>query len=124
MTKKILIVLTSHPRSEDSLGGWFLNELAHPYNIFKNEGYEIVLASTNGGEAPLDPWSIQVATKLNDSESLEFFEAESSLWKNTIPLSEFLGKASEYDAIFYPGGDGPTFDLATSETNQKLIAEF
>ncbi|KAH8920822.1 DJ-1/PfpI family protein [Atractiella rhizophila] len=122
-SKKILIVLTSHPRSDISLGGWFLPELAHPYNVFKQAGYQMSFASIKGGEAPLDPWSIEVSTDQKDTESLEFLKTE-SVWKNTVQLKEFLGRAQEYDAVFYAGGSGPIFDLAIDATSQKIITEF
>ncbi|KAH8916139.1 class I glutamine amidotransferase-like protein [Atractiella rhizophila] len=124
MSKKVLVVLTSHPHTDDSLGGWFLPELAHPYNVFKKAGYEMTFASPKGGEAPLDSWSIELSTQGKDGESLEFLEKNEHVWKNTTALSEFTGKSGEYDAIFYPGGHGPIFDLAVDEISQKLIAEF
>ncbi|KAH8922643.1 class I glutamine amidotransferase-like protein [Atractiella rhizophila] len=124
MTKKILIVLTSHPHTDDSLGGWFLPELAHPYNVFKKAGYSLTFASPKGGEAPLDWFSIDFSKQQKDSESLEFLEKNEQVWKTTKVLSEFSGKSGEYDAIFYPGGHGPVFDLAVDETSKKLITEF
>jgi putative intracellular protease/amidase len=59
-----------------------------------------------------------------DEESVKFLNTKQDLWMQTRPLKEFLGKAAEYDAIFYPGGHGPMFDLVNDETSIKLIQEF
>lgn len=56
--------------------------------------------------------------------SSKFLQTKESAWKNTAKLSDFLGHAKEYEAIFYVGGHGPMFDLATDETSHKLINEF
>jgi putative intracellular protease/amidase len=59
-----------------------------------------------------------------DEESVKFLNEKKQVWEQTTPLKEFLGKSSEYDAIFYPGGHGPMFDLVNDETSIKLIEEF
>lgn len=122
-TPKVLVVLTSH-RELGKTGkptGWYLPEFAHPYDVLKEAGVEMTVASPAGGEAPLDPGSVQMFKE--DASSVAFLKQE-HLWKNTEKLDKFVGKADEFDAIFYPGGHGPMFDLATDATSQKLIAEF
>lgn len=78
-------------------------ELAHPYDVLAPHA-EIIIASPAGGEAPLDPSSVE-ATK-NDKASVDFLNNKQSLWKNTEKLSNFVGRAKEFDAIFYVGGHG------------------
>lgn len=83
---------------------------------------EIDVASPKGGIAPLDPSSVE--TFKEDTESVEFYEKKKEIWENTKRLEEFKGKAAQFDAIFYPGGHGPMFDLVNDETSIKLIEEF
>ncbi|KAK0641743.1 DJ-1/PfpI family protein [Cercophora newfieldiana] len=124
MAPKILIILTSH----DKLGttgkptGWFLPELAHPYDEFTSAGFEIATASPAGGIAPLDPGSIEMFKE--DPSSVAFLQNHKSVWENTDKLSDYLGRADEFDAVFVPGGHGPMFDLAVDPVSQKVIAEF
>lgn len=123
-TKKILIVLSSHDKLANTgkPTGWFLPELAHPYFEFQDAGVEMTIASPLGGTAPLDPLSIKMFE--NDEHSIKFLNENKSVWENTAKVSTFLGKADEFDAIFYPGGHGPMFDLAVDEQSQQLVAEF
>lgn len=80
------------------------------------------VASPKGGEAPLDPNSVEMFK--TDQSSMEFLEKKKHVWQNTAKLASFLGKADQFDAIFYPGGHGPMFDLPVDADSQKLIAEF
>jgi putative intracellular protease/amidase len=122
MAPKILFVLTSHNKlgNLDKPTGWYLPELAHPYHVLHNKA-EIVVASPKGGEAPLDPSSIEAA---KDDVSVNFLNNDQQVWKNTQKLDTFLGKAKDFDAIFYVGGHGPMFDLVDDPTSQQLIKEF
>jgi len=118
---KVLVVLTSHDKLlNGDPTGWYLPELAHPYYVL-SPTYDLVFASPKGGEAPLDPGSVEAFKE--DAESTKFL-AEVDAWKNTKPLSEFVGKAKEFAAIFFPGGHGPVFDLPVDKDAQALIAEF
>ncbi|KAF7864059.1 hypothetical protein EAF04_007024 [Stromatinia cepivora] len=119
---KVLFVLTSHDKMGNSgkPTGWYLPEFAHPYDILAPHT-QITIASVLGGASPLDPASIEAS---KDDVSVNFLKTQESLWKNTAPLSDFVGKAAEFDAIFYVGGHGPMFDLAHNETSQKIISEF
>jgi len=123
MQPKILVVLTSTDKIEsiNHPTGWYLPELAHPYDVLAARA-EIVVASPKGGVAPLDPSSAE--TFKEDPSSKNFLENHKSVWENTKPLSEFVGRASEFDAIFYPGGHGPMFDLVTDKDSIALIEEF
>ncbi|GAB7366190.1 hypothetical protein MBLNU230_g7750t1 [Neophaeotheca triangularis] len=101
--------------------GWYLPEFAHPY--YKMEGKaDMTIASPKGGEAPLDPSSVEMFKE--DAEAQKFLNEKESLWKNTQKLSNFVGKAKDFDAVFYVGGHGPMFDLATDSQSQELIREF
>jgi putative intracellular protease/amidase len=119
---QILFVLTSHNKlgNLDKPTGWYLPELAHPYHVLRNKA-TITVASPKGGEAPLDPSSIEAA---KDDVSVNFLKNDEQVWKTTQKLSDFIGKAKDFDAIFYVGGHGPMFDLANDPTSQQLIKEF
>ncbi|KAK5127601.1 hypothetical protein LTR85_006941 [Meristemomyces frigidus] len=123
MPAQILFVLSSHEKVEgppDVFTGWFLPELAHPYGVLSPHS-KIVIVSLKGGEAPLNGVSIEMAP---DAESRKFLEEKKHLWKNTEKLETFVGKAEEFDAIFFVGGGGPMFDLADSSTSHQVIREF
>ncbi len=118
---KILMVLTSH----DQLGntgrktGFWLEEFAAPYYVLSDAGAEITLASPAGGQPPLDPKSAEAdfltdATRRFDADA----QAQAAL-ANTLKLSGI--KADEYDALFYPGGHGPLWDLAEDPQSIALI---
>lgn len=118
---KILIVLTSH----DELGntglktGFWLEELAAPYYEFKAAGADIVLASPRGGQPPLDPKSNSEAFR---TEATRRFEADAhamAALASTAPLAEVSHEG--FDAVFYPGGHGPLWDLAEDPNSVKLI---
>jgi putative intracellular protease/amidase len=105
MAPKVLFVLSSHSElgNTGKKTGWYLPEFAHPY--YKLEGKaDITIASPKGGEAPLDPSSVEMFK--SDAESSKFLQEKESLWKNTQKLGSFLGKADEFDAVFYVGGHG------------------
>ncbi|KAI1390328.1 ThiJ/PfpI family protein [Hypoxylon trugodes] len=128
MTPKVLIVLTSFGDILDSTGksvrqtGWYLPELAHPYEILSGKA-ELVIASPKGGVAPLDPNSLQPWVQ-DDESSANFFNTKKAVWENTAKILDFLGRADEFEAIFYPGGHGPMFDLAINQDSIALISEF
>ncbi len=118
---KILMVLTSH----DKLGntgektGFWLEEFASPYYVFKDAGAEVTLASPLGGQPPLDPKS---DTPDFQTEATRRFKADSMAQKdlsNTLKLSEVA--AADFDTVFYPGGHGPLWDLAQDSSSIALI---
>lgn len=121
---KILMVLTSH----DQLGntgkptGFWLEEFAAPYYVFKDAGAEITLASPKGGQPPIDPKSDDPA---NQTEAMERFKEDASAKKelaNTARLADV--KADGFDAVFYPGGHGPMWDLVNDSNSIALIEDF
>jgi putative intracellular protease/amidase len=124
MNKKILMVLTSHDKLGDTGNktGFWVEEFAAPYYVFKDAGLDITLASPLGGQPPIDPSSemddfVTDATKRFDEDA----ETKQQL-ANTVVLSSV--NEADYDAIFYPGGHGPLWDLATDATSIKLIEDF
>jgi putative intracellular protease/amidase len=126
MTKNILIVLTSTPKipSSGKPTGWYLPELAHPYEVFRSHKYLVTLTSPRGGEAPLDPSSVEAWTQ--DTSAFNFLSSKAGLWGNTLPFNvvDPVEAARDYDAIFFPGGHGPMFDLATDDHSIALVREF
>lgn len=121
---KILMVLTSH----DQLGntgqktGFWLEEFASPYYVFKDAGAVITLASPKGGQPPLDPKSSAPDAQ---TESTHRFNNDSAVQKalaNTLKLQDV--DADDFDALFYPGGHGPLWDLAEDVHSVALIEKF
>ena len=118
---KILIVLTSHDRLGDTgkKTGFWLEEFAAPYYVFKDAGVDVVLASPKGGQPPLDPKSDEPDAQ---TEATERFRADAQAQQalaNTRRLGEL--QPADYDAVFYPGGHGPLWDLANDPDSIALI---
>ena len=121
---KILMVLTSHDQLGDTglKTGFWLEEFAAPYYVFKDAGAEVVLASPAGGQPPLDPKS-----ELPDfqTDMTHRFNADPEAQRalaSTVKLDSVSSK--DFDAVFYPGGHGPLWDLAESRTSIELIQSF
>ncbi|RTE84396.1 hypothetical protein BHE90_001042 [Fusarium euwallaceae] len=122
--QKLLVVLTSQdvlPTRANMKTGWYLPELVHPYNDLAPH-VDLVMASPKGGEAPIDPYSVEDAK--DDEACQAFLKEKEHTWKNTQKLESFLGKSDEYIGIFFVGGHGPMFDLAVDSTSHALIREF
>ena len=124
MAKTVLMVLTSHDRLGDTgqKTGFWLEEFAAPYYVFKDAGIDITLASPKGGQPPLDPKS-----DLPDSQTdaTRRFAADPQAQRqlaSTRPLREVT--AADYDAVFYPGGHGPLWDLVSDSNSIRLIEDF
>ena len=121
---KIVIVLTSHSKlgNTDGKTGFWIEEFATPYYIFKAAGAKITLASPNGGQPPIDPKS---DTPENQTESTIRYKNDEKLLKlmsNTTQLQAISPK--DFDAVFYPGGHGPLWDLTSDKNSIKLIEDF
>lgn len=120
---KILIVLTSH----DQLGetgkktGFWLEELAAPYYTFIDAGADVTLASPAGGQPPLDPKSNEPDAQTETTKRFEADEVAMQALANTHKLSEVLNQ--DFDAVFYPGGHGPLWDLAKDQNSISLIEQ-
>lgn len=120
----ILIVLTSH----DTLGstgrktGFWLEELAAPYYALKEAGARLVLASPQGGQPPLDPKSNEPAFQTEQTRRFEADAAATAELANTVRLDSV--SHDDFDAVFYPGGHGPLWDLAEDAHSIALIESF
>jgi putative intracellular protease/amidase len=118
---KILMVLTSH----DKLGntgkktGFWLEEFAAPYYVFQAAGATITLASPNGGQPPLDPKSDVPDSQTKDTQRFKADSTAQAALASTLKLSEI--SAGDFDAVFYPGGHGPLWDLAEDTASIDLI---
>lgn len=118
---KILIVLTSHDRLGDTgkQTGFWLEELAAPYYVFKDAGAELTLASPKGGQPPLDPSSRVAGAQTEATRRFEEDAEAKAALAATRKLTDV--RQEEYDAVFYPGGHGPLWDLSEDETSIRLI---
>lgn len=121
---KILVVLTSHDQLGDTgkKTGFWLEELAAPYYALKDAGAEIVLASPKGGQPPLDPKSDDADAQTDDTRRFKADAEAQALLASTVVLSSV--KADDFDAVFYPGGHGPLWDLANDADSIALIEAF
>jgi len=117
----ILMVLTSHDELEVSgeKTGFWLEALAAPYYVFKDSGAEITLASPKGGQPPLDPKSASVDFLTKATKRFEADKEAQAALANTSKLSEI--SPNDYDALFYPGGQGQLWDLAEDKNSIALI---
>jgi putative intracellular protease/amidase len=118
---KILIVLTSHDQLGDTgeKTGFWLEELAAPYYAFKDVGAEIALASPKGGQPPLDPKSSAPGSQTDSTRRFEADPEAKALLASTRRLDSVA--LEDFDAVFYPGGHGPLWDLAEDKNSIKLI---
>lgn len=118
---KILMVLTSHDRLGDTgkKTGFWLEEFAAPYYVFKDAGAEIVLASPKGGQPPIDPKSDEPGAQTDATRRFEEDAEGKAALASTHVLAEIAN--DDFDAIFYPGGHGPLWDLANDANSISLI---
>lgn len=121
---KILMVLTSHDQLGDTgrKTGFWLEEFAAPYYVFKDAGAEIVLASPKGGQPPIDPASDDDTAQTDATRRFAADADAQAQLASTRRLSEI--DAEGFDAIFYPGGHGPLWDLAEDADSKRLIETF
>jgi putative intracellular protease/amidase len=117
----ILMVLTSHDQLGDTgkKTGFWLEEFAAPYYVFKDAGAALTLASPLGGHPPLDPSSDAPDAQTADTARFKDDAAAQAALASTVLLSAV--KASDFDAVFYPGGHGPLWDLAEDKCSIALI---
>ncbi|HWS78787.1 MAG TPA: type 1 glutamine amidotransferase domain-containing protein [Thermomonas sp.] len=120
---KILMVLTSHDRLGDTgeKTGFWLEEFAAPYYVFKDAGAEVVLASPLGGQPPLDPKSDAPDAQTAATERFRADPEAVGALASTHKLSDVF--RDPFDAVFYPGGHGPLWDLAENLVSIDLIEE-
>lgn len=118
---KILVVLTSHAELGDTgkKTGFWLEELAAPYYVFKDAGAEVTLASPKGGQPPLDPKSAEPDARTDDTRRFEGDADAKAQLAATHRLADV--DVAAFDAVFYPGGHGPLWDLANDPASIALI---
>jgi len=118
---KILIVLTSHEQlgNTGKKTGFWLEEFAAPYYVLADAGAVITLASPAGGQPPLDPKSDEPGAQTAATERFKRDRAAQTALANTLKLSDI--SIYDYDAVFYPGGHGPLWDLAEDRYSIALI---
>ena len=121
---KILIVLTSHSELGDTgkKTGFWVEEFAAPYYELADAGAEIALASPQGGQPPIDPKSEEAEAQSKFTKRFDQDEPLKQKLAHTLKLSDV--KAADYDAVFYPGGHGPLWDLTQDADSIALLEAF
>lgn len=121
---KVLVVLTSHSELGNTgmKTGFWIEEFAAPYYALKQAGFQITLASPKGGQPPIDPSSDQPKTQTLATIQFKADTLLQELLADTKKLNTI--SADDYDAVFYPGGHGPLWDLANDQDSIKLIQAF
>ncbi|WP_341225398.1 type 1 glutamine amidotransferase domain-containing protein [uncultured Arcticibacterium sp.] len=122
--KKVLFVLTSHKdlgNTGEKTGFW-IEEFAAPYYLLKDKGVEITLASPKGGQPPIDPKSNEPDFQTPATVRFNDDKATQEVLSKTIKLEDI--NQADYDAVFYPGGHGPLWDLAEDKNSIALIEAF
>lgn len=121
---KVLIVLTSHDQLGDTgkKTGFWLEEFASPYYHLKDAGVQVTLSSPLGGQPPLDPKSYEPDAQTEYTRKFDQDQAAQNELANTAKLAEM--KVEDFDAVFYPGGHGPLWDLHKDSYSIALIEGF
>jgi putative intracellular protease/amidase len=124
MTKRILMVLTSHEQLGDTgkKTGFWVEEFAAPYYAFLDAGVVITLATPQGGKAPIDPTSTLADFQTSATERFDSDVAAQAKIAATVKLSSV--NESDFDGVFYPGGHGPLWDLTNNTDSISLIESF
>ena len=121
---KILMVFTSHDQLGDTglKTGFWLEEGAAPYFVFRDAGVQLTLASPKGGQPPIDPKSDDPKNQTPAQIRFKQDEAAQKAFANTVRLADV--KAEDFDTVFYPGGHGPMWDLAEDPVSIALLESF
>jgi putative intracellular protease/amidase len=121
---KVLIVLTSHSDlgNTGQKTGFWIEEFAAPYYVLADAGVQITIASPKGGQPPIDPKSEMADSQTKSTRRFDNDAALKDKLAHTLKLSEV--KVEDYDAVFYPGGHGPLWDLANDKNSIVLIESF
>src|SRR5712691_10175304 len=121
---KILIVLTSHDQLANTgrKTGFWLEEFAAPYFVFRDAGVELTLASPKGGQPPIDPKSDLPENQTPAMKRFKKDEVAKKALSQTVKLADM--KAEDFDTIFYVGGHGPMWDIAENPVSIALIESF
>jgi len=117
----ILMVLSSHDKLGDTgrKTGFWLEEFAAPYYVFTDAGAQVTLVSPKGGQPPLDPKSDEPDAQTDSTRRFKADDAAQSALAHTHKLADV--SADGFDAVFYPGGHGPLWDLAEDKNSIRLI---
>ena len=122
--KEILIVLTSHDKlgnTGNKTGFWY-EEFATPFYALKDKGINITLTSPEGGRPPIDPTSLLTDYQTISTKRFDADKEAQAILSNTLKLDSVI--ESDYDAVFFPGGHGPLWDLAENKNSIALIEAF
>ena len=121
---KILMVLTSHDKlgDTDNKTGFWIEEFAAPYYVFTDAGAEVTLASPKGGQPPIDPNSQGEDAQTEATHRFDKDDKAQHKLATTCKLDEV--QVDDFDAIFYPGGHGPLWDLTNDQQSIHLIEQF
>ncbi|HET6555911.1 MAG TPA: type 1 glutamine amidotransferase domain-containing protein [Prolixibacteraceae bacterium] len=121
---KVLMVLTSHSELGNTghKTGFWIEEFAAPYYILKDAGMDVTIASPKGGQPPVDPKSAEPASQTEATRRFDKDQELQQLLANTRKLSDL--NANGFDAVFYPGGHGPLWDLNQDKESIRLIESF
>ncbi|MGK2309557.1 type 1 glutamine amidotransferase domain-containing protein [Cutibacterium sp. V970] len=120
---RILMILTSHDQlgDTDRKTGFWLEEFAAPYYVFRDARHEITLASPKGGQPPVDPTSALPQMQTDATRRFEADDAAKAALAATVRLSEV--DPAQFDAVFYPGGHGPLWDLVDDPASKQIILD-
>src|SRR5690554_2839181 len=120
----ILMILTSHDRLGDTgqKTGFWLEEFAAPYYVFLDAGAQVTLASPKGGQPPLDPKSDAPDAQTDATRRFNSDPAAQQALASTVKLAEI--NEADFDAVFFPGGHGPLWDLADDRGSIALLEAF
>lgn len=122
--KRILMIVTSHEELEntDSTTGLWIGEFTDPYYEFIDKRYDVTVASPKGGKPPIDPMSELTENITGSNRRYQDDPDAQKILNTTVTLDHV--NASDYDGVFFPGGHGPMFDLASNEKSGQLILDF
>jgi putative intracellular protease/amidase len=122
--KTVLMVLTSHAQlgNTGEKTGFWVEEFAAPYYAFVDAGIAVTLASPAGGQPPIDPKSEMADFQTEATKRYDADPSAQALMANTAKLDDV--KSSDFDAVFYPGGHGPLWDLTDNAVSISLIESF
>ncbi|GGI24124.1 type 1 glutamine amidotransferase domain-containing protein [Pedobacter mendelii] len=121
---KVLMVLTSHSElgNTGEKTGFWIEEFAAPYYVMADAGVEITIASPKGGQPPIDPKSDAPDAQTDATKRFKADEELKTKLSDTVKLDDV--NEADFDAVFYPGGHGPLWDLANDERSISLIESF
>jgi len=121
---RVLVVITSHDKlgSTGKPTGFWLEELASPYYVLKDAGFNVVLATPKGGQPPIDPKSEDPDNQTANTKRFNLDGPAKEALKNTMKLIDV--DESHFGAIFFPGGHGPLWDLAEDPNSFWLVERF